>query len=441
MKRNLGIFALLMTSVLVAPASAQTRLIVRTTGGTGPINAVCWLLGCHVQASIDGSLNQLFLVSLPSSPVDSLFGLLQPVVNPVTVFLNSFGIVDVELDLPLQLPTQQTAPPPGNYPSGVYDRTPTNFYGATVWRSYVEQPATQIIGLDTARQQYNVTGEGVVAVIDTGVDPNQAVLQAVLLPGYDFTRNQNGADETEDVPQQSDPTSDSQPGQVGQSTVGVLNQSTVGVLNGGGYSDFGHGTMTAGIVHLVAPTARILPLKAFNAKGVGYTSAVLEAIYYAVSHHANVLSMSFDFPQYSGEMDRAINWATTNGLVAVASVGNSGIQTQVWPAAFSDVMGIASSNNQNQRSTFSNYGSMVWEGAPGEGIVTTYPWNTWAAGWGTSFSAPFVAGTVALLRQLDGGICLQTQASLAISHGQAGGSNLGHGVLYVPAALNPWQLP
>src|SRR5690348_4396387 len=175
MKRNLGIFALLMTSVLVAPASAQTRLIVRTTGGTGPINAVCWLLGCHVQASIDGSLNQLFLVSLPSSPVDSLFGLLQPVVNPVTVFLNSFGIVDVELDLPLYFPSQTTAPPPGNYPSGVYDRTPTDFYGATVWRSYVEQPATQIIGLDTARQQYNVTGEGVVAVIDTGVDPNQPV--------------------------------------------------------------------------------------------------------------------------------------------------------------------------------------------------------------------------------------------------------------------------
>ena len=35
------------------------------------------------------------------------------------------------------------------------------------------------------------------------------------------------------------------------------------------YGDFGHGTMVAGIIHLVAPTAKILPLKAFRADGTG----------------------------------------------------------------------------------------------------------------------------------------------------------------------------
>lgn len=440
MKRNFWVLAVLLLSLMAAPASAQTRLIVRTTGGTGPINQVCYLLGCQVTASIDGSLNQLFLVTVPPTPLDPLLGFLGGVINPVTALVNQIGIVDIELDLPLHLPKQQTAPPPSSYPAGVYDRTPMDYYGATVWHSYVFQPATQIIGLSAAQQQYGVTGEGVVAVIDTGVDPNQPVLHSVLLPGYDFTRNSSGADETKDVPQQDDPTSNAQAGQVGQSTVGVLNQSTVGVLNGGGYSAFGHGTMTAGIVHLVAPTARILPLKAFNSQGIGYTSDVLRAIYYAVAQHANVLSMSFDFPQYSKEMDNAIHWATDNGLVAVASVGNSGIQTQVWPAALPDVLGIASSNNQDQRSNFSNYGSMVWVGAPGEGVVTTYPWGAWAAGWGTSFSAPMISGTVALLRQMDG-VCLQLQAANAVAHAQAGGAQLGHGVLYLPSALNPWQLP
>ncbi|HZT73969.1 MAG TPA: S8 family serine peptidase [Terriglobales bacterium] len=435
MKIKIALVTLILASVLVAPASAQTRLIVRTTGGTNPINAVCWLLNCKIQKGLDGSLNQLFLVSVPLPGG----GLLSSLLNPVTVLLNAPGIVDVELDHPLQFPAQQTAPPPGNYPSGLYNRKPVDFYGATVWESYVEQPATQIIGLDTARQDYGLTGSGIVAIIDTGVDPNQPVLQSVLLPGYNFISNQSGADETQDVPQQSDPTYDAQTGQVGQSTVGVLNQSTVGVLNGGGYTAFGHGTMTAGIVHLVAPTAEILPLKAFNAQGVGNLSDVLQAIYYAVAHHANVLSMSFDFPQYSGEMARAINWAATNGVVSVASVGNDGIQTQVWPAALSNVIGVGSSNNQNQRSTFSNYGTMVWLGAPGEGIVTTYPWGAWAAGWGTSFAAPFVAGTADLVRQMDG-VTTQTVAANAVSHAQASGANLGHGVLYVPAALNPWQL-
>ncbi len=43
---------------------------------------------------------------------------------------------------------------------------------------------------------------------------------------------------------------------------------------------------------------------------------------------------------------------------------------------------------------------IVWAAAPGEAIVTTYPFSTYAAGWGTSFSAPFVSGRAALMRSL-----------------------------------------
>ena len=64
-----------------------------------------------------------------------------------------------------------------------------------------------------------------------------------------------------------------------QRTVAVLDQRTVAVLDGSGYTAFGDGTMTAGIVHLVAPQAKIMPLKAFNADGTGYDSDVLRAIY------------------------------------------------------------------------------------------------------------------------------------------------------------------
>ena len=58
----------------------------------------------------------------------------------------------------------------------------------------------QKIRLADLRATYpSATGAGVVAVIDTGVDPNHPVLKPVLLTGYDFTRNRTGADETLDV--------------------------------------------------------------------------------------------------------------------------------------------------------------------------------------------------------------------------------------------------
>ena len=70
----------------------------------------------------------------------------------------------------------------------------------------------------------------------------------------------------------------------------------------------------------------------------------------------------------------------------------------VYPAGYSNVMGVASTNNEDERSTFSNYGDqIVWIAAPGEAIVTTYPFGGYAAGWGTSFSSPFVSGTVSLI--------------------------------------------
>jgi thermitase len=219
----------------------------------------------------------------------------------------------------------------------------------------------------------------------------------------------------------------------------MLDQSTVAMLDGANYSDFGHGTMTAGIVHLFAPTTKIMPLKAFHADGSGQLSDVIRAIYYASQHGANVISMSFDVPTYSPEMTNAVNYANRNGLILVASAGNDGEQIQVFPSALSGVIGVASTNNQNARSSFSNYGSAdVWVAAPGEGIVTTYPFGTYAAGWGTSFSAPQVAGTAALLLNVSPA-CNQSCAQSAIGHALSLTPDLNHGLLQVDQALQARQ--
>ena len=187
--------------------------------------------------------------------------------------------------------------------------------------------------------------------------------------------------------------------------------------------------MVAGIVHLVAPTARIMPLKAFGPDGAGYISDVVRAIYYAVKAGARVINMSFSTPQSSPSLRNAVTHAANSGTLCVAAAGNDGEQILVYPAAYTGVIGVASTSNSDVRSSFSNYGSsLVWVAAPGEGVITTYPYGTWAAGWGTSFSTPFVSGTAALMLQAASGSTPNGEA-YAIGEAQPLTPDLGHGRL------------
>jgi subtilisin family serine protease len=208
------------------------------------------------------------------------------------------------------------------------------------------------------------------------------------------------------------------PGQVNQHSIAIVDQHSIAIVDGPGLQAFGHGTMVAGVLHLVAPTASIMPLKAFGPDGTGSLANILQAIYYASQHHVNVVNMSFDLKTSSQELVNAINAAEQNGVLFVASAGNDGEIELVYPAGLANVMGVASTNFQDQRSNFSNYGDqIVWVAAPGEAIVTTYPFGTYAAGWGTSFSAPMVSGAVDLIDNLHPGVS-ETQASFAVAQAQ-----------------------
>ena len=72
--------------------------------------------------------------------------------------------------------------------------------------------------------------------------------------------------------------------------------------------------------------------------------------------------------------------------------------------------------------------SSVDVAAPGEGVITLYPGNNYAAGWGTSFSAPFAAGGAALLAQLSSKTD-QTAATQALDQAFPIGQQLGAGEL------------
>ena len=416
---------LCLLCVAAAPADAAIRLIVRVQGGAPVLQAACILLGCNVQYPLGDEQGQVFLVTAPSNLTANLL-------------LSVPGVLDVELDSI----GATTAASLGDVPAALYDATPVNYYGTTVRQGYVTQPAVNIIGLPTTQSAFGLRGSGIVAVIDTGVDSTHPALTNALVPGYDFTRNEaGGADEKGDIHQSTTAVIDqSTTAVVDQSTTAVIDSYTASQLNQPQYQAFGHGTMVAGVIRLVAPGAMIMPLKAFHPDGTGYASDVIRAVYFAVRNHARILNMSFSFQTSSQELNQALNYAKGNGVISAAAAGNDSRQTVVYPAGYSGtVMGVASTSNSDTLSTFSNYGqNLVWVGAPGEGIVTLYPYGTYAATWGTSFSTPFVAGTAALLLEVQS-VCAESQAAQAISHARYINSYLGNGRLDLYQAVQAWR--
>ena len=432
MKRPIWLAVALLTLLSTTPARADNRFIVRSTLGSSALTQLCLLQTCTVVTAIDGTLNQVFLLTTPITIDPTTF---------LTLLRNTPGIVNAELDQVLSLVgglNAVTTPP-----AGLTDSVPVNYFGTTVWNGYANQPASGIVHVQDAQNTFHVSGKGIVADIDTGVDPNHPALKSVLLPGYDFTRNQPGGSEMTDFTSSApSPCPSCQPAIVNQSTAAVLDQSTAAVLDGNlQYAAFGHGTMVMGVIHLVAPNAQLLPLKAFHSDGTGYLSDILSAIYYAAQNNANVINMSFDLKTSSQELSNALDYANKLNIICAASAGNDGAMEIVYPAALqTDVMGVASTSDLDTRSTFSNFGSaIVWVAAPGEAIITTYPFSTYSAGWGTSFSAPFVSGGAALLRALRTDLN-QSLASAAIARAQFVGADLGNGrldLLMALAALPP----
>ena len=331
--------------LLAGSAHAEQRVIVRALGGQATVDTACRIVRCSVVGSLEDPLSQVFLVTFPD--LVNLNGVL-PALSQI------LGIVNVEPDRTARLST--TRPP---IPETLSNSERAMHFGVDVRKGYAVQPAIQIVRLAEAQSTFSVAGRVTIAVIDTGVDPNHPALRGVLLPGYDFTRGSNSSgSEMGDVTQSTAAVVDGVPPRhVNDTTAAVVDQSTAAVVDDRDYAAFGHGTMVAGIIHLAAPRSMILPLKAFRANGSGYTSDILRAIYRAVRNGARVINMSFSMSSASAELERAVNHASSSGSFCVASAGNQGKSISVYPAAWSNVIGVASTSNADRRSTFSNFGS------------------------------------------------------------------------------------
>lgn len=192
-------------------------------------------------------------------------------------------------------------------------------------------------------------------------------------------------------------------------------------LDGNIADDAGHGTFVAGIIAAnadgrgivgVARGATIMPVKVLDCQGRGTTLELAQGLLYAAENGARVINISLGGNIDSFFVQEALRIAHDDyGVVIVAASGNSGEAGVTYPARYPNVIavGAASADDPGKRASFSAYGPEVDVVAVGEGVVGTVPPafcdaflpciddDGYAAGNGTSFSAPQVSGLAALI--------------------------------------------
>ena len=268
--------------------------------------------------------------------------------------------------------------------------------------SLVKQRALQLIEFEPSTQLWDPV---TVAVIDTGIDPNHEALIGSTLAGRNFINPSRTTNELDDLDpstlallMRKNSTNNPVPVLMNTATLTMMDPAALASMYQAPTPYFGHGTMVAGLIHTIAPSAKILPLKVFDANGFGNSFRIAQAIIYAVNQNASVINMSFGLGTRSALVDDAVDYAWHNGVVLVASVGNTNTKVdKIYPAGDHQVIGVASTDFNDQKASFSCYGPAADVSAPGQSLISPYPAGLYAVWSGTSASAALVSGEAALL--------------------------------------------
>lgn len=170
----------------------------------------------------------------------------------------------------------------------------------------------------------------------------------------------------------------------------------------------GHGTFVSGIIASqskgISYKSKIVPLKCFDTGVTTTVSDIIDVVYDAVDvYDCDVINMSIGFTGYSTKLARSITYATNNGVIVVSAVGNDGEATKYYPAAYDDVIGVASVNKNKEYSEFSQFNNSVFVCAPGEELeslsIEGYSYNS-----GTSFATPHITALAAIAKCIDNDI-------------------------------------
>lgn len=229
-----------------------------------------------------------------------------------------------------------------------------------------------------------------VAILDTGVCLTHPEILGRIVPGYDFVDILDGAENFLGDAVGADPYVEDA---VGHGT------HVAGIISGRGLN------MPAG----VAPRCRILPVKVLAALkqgnqrvGAGLVDNINAGLKWAVDKGAHVINMSFGLKHDGGGLPHReiVEYALSRGVTLVAASGNDGSEALYYPGALPGVIAVGASAADGQKAFYSTFGPQVTLVAPGTDVFSSYREDGYAFATGTSQAAPFVSGTVALLKSM-----------------------------------------
>ena len=272
-----------------------------------------------------------------------------------------------------------------------------------------------------------------VAVLDTGVDPEHPQLIGKVVVGQDVCKDDRPLCASAD-------------------------------------DENGHGTFVTGLIAAATNdgvgiaglgwNTQVIDFKVLDDTGNGNTADEATGIYEAVSAGAKVINMSFASLPCSADPtgcgpnideEEAVEYAISHGVVVVAAAGNAqpgqGPSSEpLYPAAYPGVLSVAASTDEGAVNPanggpaldFSEYGNAANIAAPGIGVLSTWWDGDYAVESGTSFAAPLVAAAAALVLAANPSLSGPQVATLlrqTASLLSPGGVKIDGGLLNVGAAV------
>ncbi|OIQ19788.1 MAG: hypothetical protein BM556_04710 [Bacteriovorax sp. MedPE-SWde] len=236
------------------------------------------------------------------------------------------------------------------------------------------------INLLQAWKKFEQKREIVVAVVDTGIDPNHPFLKDNIHVSYGSSSTTNyGIDFSKNRKFATRP-----------------------------YDTHGHGTHVSGIIKSVFPKVKILPLKYYNrtASGKDNLDSTIQALRYAVEQNVDVINYSGGGPEPDLEELEILKKAEQKGILVVAAAGNeeSNIDNKknaYFPASYklSNIITVTAHDQNLQVLSSSNYGKISVDiAAPGSRIKSATPSGKASFLTGTSQATAFVSGVAAMLK-------------------------------------------
>lgn len=310
------------------------------------------------------------------------------------------------------------------------------------WNDVTSFPIKGVPGEDMGLKRFERLGgvartrAVIVAVLDTGIDPEHPALRSQIvrkegecrlleqytacLKAAEFPPDPKAKAACESKYKDADSDQNGYPMDCTGWNVADTRVGSSGVWGSGVMKDErGHGTHVSGLISVaprtdsdpgvlesIAPHARLLPVKVIRSapnapvrvqsldqpldplkddypdpkeagKGWGQvlTDVVARGLLYALRNGANVVNLSMGWPAGadSALLRELLKIAASRDVLVIASAGNDASDTSLFPCASAETLCVGSYDPDGNRSLFSNYGASVDVYAPGLNLVSTWP--------------------------------------------------------------------